>query len=95
MSVSAVESRLGNIIKRQKPKLYKKDSLENLTLGNIFYKLKNDRRYSSISNNLPEKFDHLISLCNKYRIFSAHPKSEIMTYQDSLSVLALVLSFLT
>lgn len=94
MSVSAVESRLHRLVKDHKPKQYRKDKLEYAPLGKLFGIVNSDRKYKSIREKLPQKYHSLINICNDYRIFSAHPKEEIMNYQDAVSIFGLSLSFL-
>ena len=94
MSVSAVEARLHNIVRREKPRLYKHEGLENVPLGSLFEKIYSDKKFLPIKKKIPIKYFHLIHLCNQYRIFSAHPKDEQMNYHDSLLVFGLTLSFL-
>jgi hypothetical protein len=94
MSVSAVEGRLHSIVKKDKPKLYKNFGLERAPLGALFEEIRTNKKLDSIKKKLSEKYSHLINLCNQYRIFSAHPKKELMNYQDALSVFGLSISFL-
>ena len=94
MSVSAVESRLHSIIKKEKPRLYHKQNLAESPLGHLFGVVNKDRKFIVIKKSLPQKFFSLINICNNYRIFSAHPKKEIMTYQDALAIFSLSIAFL-
>ena len=94
MSVSAVESRLHRIVQKEKPLLYKKFGLASFPLGTLFRIVDTNKKYKLVKQKLPEKYFSLIDLCNSYRIFSAHPKKELMNYQDSISIFGLSISFL-
>ena len=94
MSVSAVESRLHRIVQKEKPSLYKKAGLVSSPLGSLFGTINSSKKYASVRQKLPQKYFSLINLCNSYRIFSAHPKKEIMNYQDAISIFGLSMAFL-
>lgn len=93
MAVSAAESRLHNLISQKNKRLYKQH-FDKATLGAItqlfdpnHYK---DKKFKSLKKLLPDKHRPLIQLLNNYRIFSAHPKSVIISCQTAKTILSLV-----
>ena len=94
MSVSAAESRLHRIVQSELPRQYKKDKMSKATLGGLLHQIDTNKKYRRIRESLSEKFPSLLTMCNHYRIFSAHPKEEMMSYQDALAIFGLVVSFL-
>lgn len=98
MSVSAVEYRIAEMIRRKDKNIYdtyfKKSSLGQLI--EVFeedqYK---DEKFRNIKKLMPNRHKPLVSLLNDYRVFAAHPKVEIITPQISEAVLHLAFSFLT
>lgn len=94
MSVSSAENRLHQMVKTQLPGIYKKDKLDRAPLGSLLDAIDTNKKYKKFKATLSEKFPSLLTMCNRYRIFSAHPKQEIMNYQDALAVFSSVMSFL-
>lgn len=88
MSVSAIEFRLLQLMKSTNPE----SKLEEMTLGQLIEEyLKNKGEYQNV---IPEKHEPLLRLCNTYRIFSVHPKTEEINKRVAESVLNLTLEFL-
>jgi len=97
MAVSAVESRIHELIKKDDKKIYSA-RLEKFTLGQII-QIFDDNQYiskefASIKKLMPNKHKPLIALLNQYRVFSAHPKEEKITAQIAESVLHLAFNFM-
>lgn len=97
MAVSAVESRIHELIKKDDKKIYSA-RLEKFTLGQII-QIFDDNQYTSkefasIKKLMPNKHKPLIALLNQYRVFSAHPKEEKITAQIAESVLHLAFNFM-
>jgi hypothetical protein len=91
MSVSAVESRLLKLMCLVSPD--SKQKLEKKTLGQLVNEyLKNKSKYKTV---VPNKHDHLLQLCNTYRIFSVHPKKQKIKLTVASSILTLAIDFLT
>jgi hypothetical protein len=91
MSVSATESRLLKLMRLVNPE--SKKALEKKTLGGLITEyLKNKAKYKEV---VPEKHEHLLQLCNTYRIFSVHPKEEKIEPSLASSILNLTILFLT
>lgn len=91
MSVSAVESRLVKLMCLVSPD--SKQKLENKTLGQLVAEyLSNKSKYRNV---VPNKHDHLLQLCNTYRIYSVHPKKERIKPTVAGSILTLAIEFLT
>ena len=94
MSVSAVESRLLLLMNSLCPnsktrygKLIKESSLGQL-VGEY---LDNEEKYNNI---VPPRHRTLLQHCNNIRIFSAHPKKEIIDKSDATSILYMAFRFL-
>lgn len=91
MSVSATESRLLKIMCLASPE--SKKALEEKTLGELIKEyLNNKTKYKSL---VPKKHEHLLQLCNTYRIFSVHPKEEKIDPSQASLILNLTILFLT
>jgi hypothetical protein len=97
MAVSAVENRIHELIRRNNSKLYS-TYFKKATLGGLIqvfdenqYK---DKKFQKVKKLLPEKHKPLIALLNQYRVFSAHPKEEIITAQIAESILHLSFAFM-
>lgn len=87
MSVSAVESRLLELMKRANPQA----KLEDKTLGQLIKEyLENKKKYK----NCVKEHEHLLNVCNTYRIFSVHPKRKRMTKTMATSILGMTFVFL-
>jgi hypothetical protein len=65
--------------------------LDELTLGQLVHKCLNEEQYRS---HLPKKYHPLIQLCNEYRVFSVHAKSESINKRIAGSILDLSMEFL-
>ncbi|MFH1327324.1 MAG: hypothetical protein ABIH76_00495 [Candidatus Bathyarchaeota archaeon] len=88
MAVTATEFRLLDFMKAQDTSIAKK--LGEMTLGALVNEcLKNMAKY-----RLPEKHRALLELCDKYKIFSVHPKTGEITSRVANSVLNLAFEFL-
>lgn len=96
MAVSAVESRIHELIRKKDKSIYSK--FEKSTLGQIIQVFDEhqytSKEYSKIKALMPAKHKPLIILLNQYRVFSAHPKEEKMTAQIAESVLHLAFKFM-
>lgn len=97
MAVSAVESRIHELMRKTNKKLYL-SRFEKFTLGQII-QIFDDNQYTSkefvsIKKLMPNKHKPLIALLNQYRVFSAHPKEEKITAQIAESVLHLAFNFM-
>jgi len=91
MSVSAVESRLYKLMTLAKPD--STDDLNKMTLGQLIKEYSENE--DSYQNIVPDKHDALLALCNTYRIFSVHPKSEHISGGIATSILNLSITFLS
>jgi len=89
MSVTAIEFRLLNFMKKITPD--RSSELESLTLGGLISECLEKEAYSK---NLPRKHHPLLRLCNEYRVFSVHAKSESITERVASSILNLSFEFL-
>ena len=92
MAVSAVEHRLHMLLQRLDSRTYRR-SFAKATLGGIIALFRTDspykgRAFDRLRKFLPEKHRPLMEVLNIYRIFSAHPKDEIITYQTARAILA-------
>lgn len=88
MSVSAVELRLLGLMTSVSPTA----ELAELTLGQLIGEyLSNKKKYGSV---IPKKHEPLLDLCNQYRIFSVHPKSERITKSIATSIMNMAFAFL-
>jgi hypothetical protein len=98
MAVSAVETRIHEMVKKANLSLYSK-YFKNATLGHLLQVFDDDHykepKFKRIKNLLPAKHRPLVTLLNLYRVFSAHPKGEIITAQLAESVLNLCFAFVT
>lgn len=97
MAVSAVETRIHEMIKRADKKLYL-SKFAKATLGQLVQVFDEDhfkdKKFERIKKLVPNKHKPLLALLNEYRVFSAHPKEESMTAQIAESVLHLSFAFL-
>ena len=90
MSVCAIESRLLKLMASAKPS--EEEKLEDMTLGQLIREyIDNKEQYKS---KIPEEHEHLLGLCNTYRIFSVHPKEVEITKNKASAVLNLSIAFL-
>lgn len=96
MAVSAVESRIHELIRKTDKNIYSR--LEKFTLGQIIQvfdeKQYTGKEFTAIKALMPNKHKPLITLLNQYRVFSAHPKEEKITAQIAESVLHLAFNFM-
>jgi len=91
MTVCAIESRLLKLMVSAKPSEEKK--LEGMTLGQLIRDyIDNKEQYKS---KIPEEHEHLLRLCNTYRILSVQPKEVEITKNKASAVLNLSIAFLT
>jgi len=89
MAASASEFRLLEFVKQVNPSI--EEDLYKKTLGSLIDEcLKNP----TCSKKLPKRHHHLLELCNEFRIFSVHPKTELMTQNEAISVVNLAFSFI-
>ena len=98
MAVSAVEHRLHRLLEKHDPRTYKM-RFRDATLGAIVSVFRVNSSYQGsafdrLRKRLPDKHRPLMELLNVYRIFSAHPKDEIVTHQTARIILALSFVFL-
>lgn len=97
MSVSAIESRIIEMIKRTDDVLYL-EYFEKATLGQLIQVFEEDKykdeKFQKIKALMPSKHKPLITLLNQYRVFSAHPKNQKITAQIAESVLHLSFNFM-
>ena len=97
MAVSAVENRIIEVIKRKNKGLYDK-VFYKFTLGQLIQVFDTDKykekRYKRIKALMPEKHKPLVALLNQYRIFSVHPKEQIISSQIAEAILHLSFSFM-
>jgi len=97
MAVSAVESRIHELIRKADKKIYS-SRLEKFTLGQIIQVFDDNqytaKEFTSIKALMPNKHRPLIALLNQYRVFSVHPKEENITAQIAESVLHLAFNFM-
>lgn len=90
MSVSTVESKLLDLMKRARPE--ESATLDKLSLGQLLCEyLENETEYGNV---IPKKYRPLLNLCNTYRVFSAHPKKEKINSRIATSILNLTFEFL-
>jgi hypothetical protein len=88
MAVTAIEYRLLQWMKKVNPS---DAALDGLTLGQLVGKCLTEEPYKSL---LPKKYQPLLQLCNEYRVFSVHAKSEPINKRVASSVLTLSMEFL-
>jgi hypothetical protein len=98
MAVSAVESRIMEMIRRRNKTLYT-TTFTKATLGQLIQVFDDnkytDKKYASIKKRMPDKYKPLIALLNQYRVLSAHPKDEVITAQVAESKVHLAFCFIT
>ncbi len=92
MAVSAVESRLRYLLKKKNKTVFNAE-FEKATLGQIIKLFDENEytapKYAKLKKILPDKHKPLMNLLNQYRIFSAHPKAEIIGRNIAESILRL------
>lgn len=97
MAVSAIESRIVELIKQRNKALYN-SVFRKFTLGQLVQvfddNMYKEAKYAGIKKLLPAKHKPLIVLLNQYRVFSAHPKEEVITAQIAEAVLHLSFCFM-
>jgi len=97
MAVSAVESRIIELIRKNNKKLYF-SNFSKATLGqliNLFDEHQyTDKKYNKIKKLLSDKHKPLLTLLNQYRIYSVHPKQIKITPQIAESILNLSFCFM-
>jgi len=96
MAVSAVEARIVELIRKKNKRLYRSD-FSRSTLGQLIQVFDDNQfknsKYAGIKKLLPVKHKPLVSLLNQYRIFSVHPKGEVVSAQMAESILNLAFAF--
>ena len=88
MAASAIEFRLVEFMKQVNPDT--KEDFGKRTLGSLIDECLKDPVYSK---KLPERHHPLLELCNEFRVFSVHPKTELIGQNEALSVINLAFSF--
>lgn len=89
MAVSAIEFRLLDFMKQLTPDA---KELDRLTLGSLIGEcLDPEKPYFA---KLPDRHRPLLELCNKFRIFSVHPKTTLIGQNEAISVINLAFSFI-
>ncbi len=98
MSVSAVEYRIAEMIRRSDSELYLKH-FQKVTLGQLIKVFQDDEykdeEFKKIRKLMPIKHKPLVSLLNNYRVFAAHPTEQKITPQIAEAIIHLAFSFLT
>jgi hypothetical protein len=89
MAVSAIEFRLLDFMKQLTPDA---PELDRLTLGKLIEECLDEKK--PYSAKLPDRHRPLLELCNKFRIFSVHPKTELIRQNEAISVINLAFSFI-
>jgi hypothetical protein len=89
MAVSAIEFRLLDFMKQLTPDA---GELDRLTLGQLIGECLDEKK--PFSGRLPERHRPLLELCNKFRIFSVHPKTTLIGQNEAVSVINLAFSFI-
>lgn len=89
MAVSAIEFRLLDFMKQLTPDA---PELDRLTLGKLIEECLDEKK--PYSAKLPDRHRPLLELCNKFRIFSVHPKTELINQNEAISVINLAFSFI-
>ena len=97
MAVSAVEARVGEFIRRKRKSLFDKH-FQTATFGQLIQVFDdrhyNDTKFESLKRLMPDKHKPLVQLLNHCRVFSAHPKSEVVTSQAAEAILKLAFTFM-
>lgn len=97
MAVSAVESRIVELISRKNRAIYIA-TFSRATLGQLIQvfdaRMYTHARFSGIKKLMPEKHKPLLTLLNQYRVFSAHPKDDVITAQIAEAILHLAFCFM-
>jgi hypothetical protein len=97
MAVSAVEGRITELIRKKNVRLYNSE-FSKFTLGRLISIFEpgqfKDKKYDGIKKLLPDRHRPLVTLLNQYRVFSAHPKGELITAQIADSMLHLSFAFM-
>lgn len=97
MAVSAVESRIVELIRRKNKTLYN-STFSKATLGQLIQlfdpRMYTQPKYSGVKKLIPEKHKPLITLLNQYRVFSAHPKDDVITAQIAEAILHMSFCFM-
>lgn len=89
MAASAIEFRLLEFMKQVNPDIG--ENLREKTLGSLINECLNDPTYYK---KLPKRHHPLLELCNEFRIFSVHPKTESITQNEAISIINLAFSFI-
>ncbi len=70
----------------------KEKQLDEMTLGDSISEYLDDKE--KYGNVIPKRHEPLLELCNTYRIFSVHPKKEIIARLVTITALSSTLDFL-
>jgi hypothetical protein len=90
MAASAIEFRLLDFMKQLTPQAAAE--LDELPLGALIkWCLNKEKPYA---NKLPERHRPLLELCNEFRIFSVHPKTQMISHNEAISVINLAFAFI-
>jgi len=89
MAASAIEFRLLDFMKRINPDT--STELDRKPLGSL---IKDCLENPVYSKKLPEWHHPLLTLCNEFRVFSVHPKTELIGQNEAISVILLAFSFI-
>lgn len=97
MAVSAVEARVGAFVRRKRKRLFDRH-FRRATFGQLI-QVFDERHYTgaefaSLKRSMPDKHKPLVQLLNHYRVFSAHPKAEIVTSQAAEAILKLAFTYM-
>ncbi len=98
MAVSAVEYNLVRLMEGDEAlnkAFYEKDRGKMTTFGNLinfFSEIVKEQQFSSLE--WISELNPLLHLCNRYRIFSAHPKGKTISFRVAQSVLNLSFEFI-
>ena len=90
MAATAIEFRLVDFMDQINPG--NKEALQRKPLGTLIDECLD--RDSAYSKKLPKRHRALLELCNQFRIFSVHPKTEILGQNEAMSAINLAFSFI-
>jgi hypothetical protein len=90
MAASAIEFRLVDFMNQVNPG--NKEELQRKPLGSLIGECLDDK--SAYSKRLPKRHRALLELCNQFRIFSVHPKTEVLGQNEAMSAINLAFSFI-
>jgi hypothetical protein len=90
MAASAIEFRLLDFMAQLEPA--KREEFEKKPLGSLISECLDEN--SVYSKKLPKRHRPLLELCNEFRIFSVHPKTEVVGVNEAMSAINLAFSFI-